>query len=121
MNKLFIYGTLKRGCKNNLVMGTDEAHAKFIREYVTKPQFTLLHLGGFPGLIHQGNQMVTGEIWEVSDQLLKRLDIFEGHPNLFKRTDLEAEHEPIWYYAWNGSTSRDQIRGGVWKDDKNYY
>lgn len=83
---LFVYGTLKRGQRNHLLM----REARFLREAVTAPLYTLLDLGSFPGMIPGGTTAVHGELYEVGPQLLARLDRHEGVPRLYIRALIQV-------------------------------
>lgn len=76
MHRIFVYGTLKRGCKNH-------AHIKdqtFETVARSLPGYRLYDLGQYPGLIEDAadGEGVAGEIWQVDAQALRRLDRFEG-------------------------------------------
>lgn len=81
---LFVYGTLKHGQRNHGLM----RKARFLGEAVTAPQYTLLDLGSFPGMIHGGTTAVHGELCEVGSQLLTRLDRHEGVPRFYMRESI---------------------------------
>lgn len=73
---VFVYGTLKRGYGNNrLLIGSN-----FVTEATTKEKYPLVvhgipFLNDVPGKGHR----VSGEIWEVNDLTLFKLDQLEGH------------------------------------------
>jgi gamma-glutamylcyclotransferase (GGCT)/AIG2-like uncharacterized protein YtfP len=73
---IFVYGTLKRACSNHHFL----AGQKFVGEARTAPGFLLFDLGGHPGMIARADDKegVTGEIWEVDEPCLRRLDALEG-------------------------------------------
>jgi gamma-glutamylaminecyclotransferase len=72
---LFVYGTLKRGlCRHHALAG-----ARFIGEARTPPDFRLIHLGTYPGLVRDTPGVsIRGELWEVDADCLARLDEVEG-------------------------------------------
>jgi gamma-glutamylaminecyclotransferase len=76
MTLLFVYGTLKRGCKNHRHL----ADQTFVGEARTAPGYRLYDLGDYPGMIADptDTQGVTGEVWSVDAAALARLDDFEG-------------------------------------------
>jgi len=76
MTHLFVYGTLKRGCKNHPHL----AGQTYIGEARTGGGYQLYHLGEYPGMVTQASdtQGVTGEVWWVDDAALTHLDDFEG-------------------------------------------
>lgn len=74
---VFVYGTLKNGEGNNHLLD-DSA---FIGAAVTDTaEYSMLD-GGFPVVLpaETGGLAVAGEIWEVDDQTLVRLDRLEGY------------------------------------------
>lgn len=85
--KLFVYGTLQKGFWNNRLL----QKSKFLGRGSTSPNFTLISLGGFPGLLDHGGTKVTGEVWEVDDETLTACDQLEGHPNWYRRTPVTLE------------------------------
>ena len=84
---LFVYGTLQRGQRNHHLM----REARFLGEAVTEPQYTLLDLGSFPGMIAGGATAVQGELYEVGPELLARLDRHEGVPRFYVRALARVE------------------------------
>lgn len=82
MTLVFVYGTLKRGNFNNRIL----AGAAFIGKAKTAPIYRMLSNGAFPYLIHAGNGIPChGEIYEVDDETLARLDQLEGVPYHYVR------------------------------------
>lgn len=78
MTRIFVYGTLKRGCKNHHHLSGQS----YVGEARTAPGFRLYHLGSYPGMVADLADLegVTGELWDVNDAALARLDEFEGVP-----------------------------------------
>lgn len=62
-------------------------------ETKTKAEFTLYSLGPFPALVRAGNTSVVGEVYEVSEKGLARLDMAEGHPHFYRRTTIRLEDD----------------------------
>ncbi len=84
MTHLFVYGTLKRGCKNHRHL----AGQTYVGEARTVPGYRLHHLGDYPGMIADPSDTagVTGELWTVDAAALLHLDDFEGiHEGLYTR------------------------------------
>jgi gamma-glutamylaminecyclotransferase len=82
MHKLFVYGSLKRGFKQH------DRHmktARFIAAVETaKPTYTLVAVldsnvdAPYPGMMEGGAFHVKGELFEIDDAMLRRLDEYEG-------------------------------------------
>lgn len=94
VNKLFVYGTLKRGGQlNGLLKG-----AKFLGQHVIKGR---LHQepGTWYPQAQPGEGQIHGELFgDVDSTTLERLDRAEGHPFLYKRTEIEVGGGPAWIY-----------------------
>ncbi len=71
MHRLFIYGTLMPGLR----LEAEMHGAGFVA--TAQVQGRLVDVGRFPGLLH-GEGAVTGEVYEVDDAQLARLDVVEG-------------------------------------------
>jgi len=84
MNMVFVYGSLQRGERNHRMM----AGARLLRVAKTAPAFELFDLGSFPAMVARGTVSVVGELYAVDEVLLKRLDVFEGHPRFYRRTEV---------------------------------
>ncbi len=93
MSKLSVYGTLKKGFHNNYML----KDSQYVGKWNLPPNYTMLNLGSYPGVVPGGNTPVRGEVWEVSEEVLKRLDQFEGHPHLFKRVPVDDDIEMYLY------------------------
>lgn len=84
-NRVFVYGTLKRGESNHgLLLGS-----KYLGVVFTKPsEWTMLNLGSFPALVDSQGAFappVQGELFLVSDAVLGSLDALEGYPDFYGR------------------------------------
>lgn len=114
MKHVFVYGTLLRGEPNHSVL----ASAKFIRAAQTVPAFRLVNLGAFPGLVWGGETAVHGEVWEVDDVTLSRLDRLEGHPTLFQRSAIvlaDGVCIDAYLYPARNLRSAPEIPSGSWR------
>lgn len=75
MPLVFVYGTLKRGdCRHRFLAG-----GKFLGLATTSAGYRLFHLGEYPAMVADpaGGQ-IEGEVFEVSDAILRLLDEVEG-------------------------------------------
>jgi len=101
--RLFVYGTLRSGAVNHQVLTQHVARggARFERLVSTLPRYDLVDLGAYPALLPTGTLAVHGELWIVDDRALAALDRFEGAPDLYRRTEIELEGEPVAQaYVW---------------------
>ncbi len=73
--RLFVYGSLKRGLSNHCYL----AGQRFIAEARTQPAYRMVNYGGYPGMFPVENDGVSiaGEVWEVDEPCRKRLDVLE--------------------------------------------
>jgi gamma-glutamylaminecyclotransferase len=97
LHKIFVYGTLKRGFHNNSILGPSE----FLGVRLTQRRFTMYDGRQFPYVIPEGNHTIVGELYEVDDKILERLDWLEGvKANHYKRmeTPVHTDHDQVW--AW---------------------
>jgi len=87
MPQLFVYGSLKRGFSNAHWLDGQE----FLAEVRTAPGYRMLDYGGFPALV-LGTDSIKGELYEVGEDCLERLDILEGvAERLYERTTVRLE------------------------------
>ncbi len=118
MPVLFVYGTLKRGCKNHRHL----ANQRFLGEACSTPGYRLYDLGEFPGLVADSTDTagVTGELWEVDAAALARRDDFEGgDEGLYRRDRVELTgplnhvHATSYFYARDPGQRRI---GPTWRE-----
>ena len=83
--KAFVYGTLKRKESNHGLL-TD---AKFIgRAKTADSNYFMCHNGSYP-YVCNGDSRVVGELFEIDDNQLKRMDYLEGVPTHYERFERE--------------------------------
>jgi len=73
MNYLFVYGTLKKGCQFNSLLSTSKflGKAKTIKKYA-------LYFFKYPYILKNKRiSFILGEVYSVSKNILKKIDIFE--------------------------------------------
>ncbi|XP_059062615.1 putative gamma-glutamylcyclotransferase CG2811 [Achroia grisella] len=108
-HRVFVYGTLKRNEPNHYWLTKPEnGYGKFIAEGRTKTKYPLIIATKYniPFLIYSPGQgyNVKGEIYEVDNTMLSKLDILEDHPNYYIREidDIEVK-------------TSDSTEGGIMK------
>jgi len=96
VEKLFVYGTLKRGFGNNVYHLSD---AHYLGAAETGRKYKMLDLGGFPGVV-DGADYIKGELYVVDS--LSSIDTLEGYPNFYGR-----EKTTIWTDTTKGPETHD--------------
>lgn len=84
--KVFIYGTLKSGMKNHSVLKTFECEK--ICDAITVETYPMFQLSDpFPYVANKPGigYNIIGELYEINDKFINRLDSFEGVPHLYVR------------------------------------
>jgi gamma-glutamylcyclotransferase (GGCT)/AIG2-like uncharacterized protein YtfP len=89
---LFVYGTLMRGESRHQHL----AGSKFIAAARTQPGFRMFDCGDYPALVTATpGEVITGELWLVSDDTLRALDEVEGiEDGLYARRPVRLQ--PPW-------------------------
>jgi len=111
---LFVYGTLKRGLRNNHLIADQE----FLGEALTEPHYRVIDLGPHPGLVMDGANglAVRGELWSLSECCLVELDAFEEVPGPFIRTEVKiaGRDQAAQAYFWNCPIPAGAATGSEW-------
>jgi gamma-glutamylaminecyclotransferase len=83
-HRVFVYGTLMKGELHHTTM----AHARFIGQAETEPRYELVQIDYYPAMLPDGAHAVHGELYEVDDATLRRLDELEEVPHYYERHEL---------------------------------
>ena len=120
MNKhlVFVYGSLRRGSANAMSLRFPDA--KFIAD--ARVSGSLYDLGAYPGLLlNESNSSVVGEVYEVDDELLRKLDEFEASSDYCRKqveTSLDNQRVKCWIYVPEYKpefySNRTLIESGDW-------
>lgn len=91
---VFVYGTLKTHCCNHHVLQNligekqKPVPVKSVKKYpMYKSEYYFPYLENQPGI----GENIVGQIVEVDDDLLYKLDHFEGVPDLYKRGTIKVK------------------------------
>jgi gamma-glutamylcyclotransferase (GGCT)/AIG2-like uncharacterized protein YtfP len=85
--KVFVYGTLREGCSNSFLL--ENSHKLSRQAYL---EGRLQDTGnGYPGLVEDPTAVCCGELYEINEETLRKLDYLEGYQrgrqnNLYERT-----------------------------------
>jgi len=119
MNKtlIFVYGSLKSGYGNNIVLGDSD----FIDFYATNSKYTMYDLGAFPAVAVGGKSVISGEIYSVNDEILEAVDMLEGvDHNFYERHIISTQEfgDVIMYVItaeyMETQETLDVIKDGSW-------
>ena len=117
MSKIFVYGTLKRGLRAHHFL--EKHQAEFLKEARTSPEYHLYAVGWFPGMVHDPDREggVSGELYEVDETCLNALDVYEGAPTLFARSEIVMDdgEKVITYLFQRDVSESSHVKDGVWE------
>jgi len=116
---LGVYDHLRRGGEANY---TYMSGATYLGTYYTEPDYDLYHLSSeYPGLRCEGSTSILLEIFEVTDEILKTTDFYEGtnpfapHQNIFNRIEIDTPYGPCFIYEYSKAlVSKPKIETGDW-------
>jgi gamma-glutamylcyclotransferase (GGCT)/AIG2-like uncharacterized protein YtfP len=113
---VLVYGTLRRGGAQSMSIRFPKA--RFVA--ATTVSGSLYDLGAYPGLLlNDSDSLVIGEVYEVDDELLNRLDDFEA-ASRYRRKQVEislgAQRKLCWTYEPDPEfySPRKLITSGDW-------
>ncbi len=111
---LFLYGTLKSGQRNHHLI----AGQVFRGPAETCPFYRLYQLDWCPALkLDDTNGLaVKGELWEVDEVILHKLDLFEGTPDWYRRDEIAIRDcfDTVWAYFHNQEIPSGTVSGDEW-------
>lgn len=126
-NLVGVYGSLREGMGNYFHF-LDNDQSTLLGEFKTEPQYTMVSLGGFPGLYKEGNTSILVEVFEVTDEIFRRLDGLEGYResnpqnSMYIREQIETPYGDAWIYIYNGNgvnTGSTIVESGDWVEFRN--
>ena len=102
---VFVYGTLMKGCRNHRLL----INEKYIGEGKIQNYGLYNVTSSYPGVIQKGGTSVLGEIYNVSEKTLEKLDELEGEGSLYIRRAVSVETAnavmEAYTYIWNRSVN----------------
>lgn len=112
-----VYGTLRKNNGNHQIIN-DQEH---LGTFITDPKYTMFTMGGFPGVLLNGDSEIVIEVYKIDNQQsLERLDRLEGYPSFYNRTVIDTPYGRAWMYYLdndNDEYSADlypRIESGDW-------
>ncbi len=91
---IFVYGSLKKGfSKHELMEGS-----QLICKTRTREKFAMVDLYHFPGVAREQVSPIYGEVYEIDDVLLDKLDNYEGDWYCREQVEVEAGFTAWMYF-----------------------
>ena len=111
-HRVFVYGTLMKGMRNHHRL--TDAGAKLIateaNTYGDMKMLSRMTGGGYAapivitGSSFEPKGIIKGEVYEVDNKTLMRLDQFEGHPEVYERQKITVSFDQsaneVWIYIY---------------------
>jgi gamma-glutamylcyclotransferase (GGCT)/AIG2-like uncharacterized protein YtfP len=112
---VFVYGTLKKCCSNHYII----EEAKFIGKAITNDPYELYNLY-YPCLFESNDntksKRIFGEVYEIDQNMLIKLDKFESTPDLYYRKEIniniKGELHKAYVYFSNSEKPKNKISIG---------
>ncbi len=93
--RVFAYGSLMRGLKYSALL----SDAVFCGAAETRDPYELYDLGPYPAASPGGQAVLQGEVYELDEATLERVDVLEGHPHLYRRRERPlGDGTSAWIY-----------------------
>lgn len=97
---IFVYGTLMKGhCNDHYLRELKYLGIGRLNNY------EMYHVSTYPGIVKNKGGYIIGELYEIDEKTLKRLDILENEGDLFLRKKLDVildtEEIKAHVYVWN--------------------
>lgn len=112
---VFVYGTLMQGHGNHnwLLLGNPDA--RFVGRGVAENLGLYNVTQGFPGVIREQGASTKGEVYEVGNATLRRMDNLESEGYMYLREKCVVHMEngelvESWIYIWNLETPRPETK-----------
>lgn len=111
MNRLFVYGTLKKGFHNAFYL----QDARFLGEFTTGAMYTMYNFGNYPAVRETGETAIRGEVYEINQTQLASTDRLEWYPDFYQRVVIETRFGDAWMYVVSERLCVDKVAtSGNW-------
>jgi gamma-glutamylaminecyclotransferase len=118
MQKVFVYGTLMTGFENHIYM----SKSRLLGKAMTMKKFymTARFIPFVSDVENEKSNYIIGEVYEVDSQSLNSIDRLEGHPDFYKRKEIDVRLDDgstmkCWMYFSEGDEGHTEVESG------NYY
>ena len=110
---VFVYGSLRHEMSNHRFLSDSLfSHSTVVHG------FDMFSLGAYP-FISDGNGSIVVELYYVSEDTFKRLDMLEGYPKYYNRKVVEGKDgSKGWIYFIDGKKAGERVESGDWVEFK---
>jgi gamma-glutamylcyclotransferase (GGCT)/AIG2-like uncharacterized protein YtfP len=120
--RVFVYGTLKEGHGNHGAYLEGNSGATKLGRCFISGAIGIADLGFFPCVVKTTDgvdRKVCGEVYVVDSNTFDALDMLEGHPDWYKREQVETPWKKAWcYFMPEREGTRDLLESGIWDATK---
>ena len=110
---VFVYGSLRKGFGLNPVLKS----SSYVETVKTKPKYTMYSLGAFPCIVKGGDTAIVGELYNISPETERRLDMIEGVPQLYRKGKVEIKgygNVLAYFFTKSSAKGLNKIDTGDW-------
>ena len=107
---VFVYGTLKSsGVRDMMSLVDKDCKAEIIgKAKTTYPDYNMMDLGAFPGVVDGGTKHIQGEVYKVNAPMLAKLDGIEGvGHDFYKVKKIDTDKGKAWMYYLGDEYNKD--------------
>lgn len=119
--RVFVYGTLKEGHYNHILLSEGKG-TRFLGRCYIEGSYRMVDMGSFPGVLQVTPDAldpcrIYGEVYRVDEETLYALDMLEGHPSFYRREKVETPWKKAWMYFLPSNYERTKtvVDTGVWR------
>ncbi len=94
MNRVFVYGTLKKGRRNEGFLH----QAEFVGNFTTQSIYSMYEFEDYPAVCLHGSHAIEGEVYHVTDRQFRVLDDLEWYPHFYQRIEINTDFGDAWMY-----------------------
>ena len=116
--KILVYGTLLSNL-GNWSWALNREGATFLGDYKVEGNYSMVSLGGFPGVIphDEGETTIISEVYEVTDAIYKSVERLEGYPTFYNKRVVKTPWGDADMYILDDSyLNQEKIESGDWKE-----
>lgn len=94
MKLLFVYGTLKKGFRNQSYL----QGALFLGEFITDERYSMYDFDTYPAVAEFGKDGIFGEVYKINSDHLASTDALECYPDFYQRVSISTPFGDAWMY-----------------------